>query len=221
LTVEKGDGYDLNRSLFERLVCTGFPCTTLSKQHRMCPEISVFVRELSYPELEDDTKTKNRPLPRGLQDRVIFFNHEHRESVFMSVSDKRDQGTKGSKRNEFEADIVLKIVKYLGQQGYGTDKLVILTPYLGQLLLLRDRLSKDNDPVLNDLDSWDLVRAGLLSQAGARLSKRPIRISTIGKSIESVHLAASKVLSANERRQLPRRRERHCHSFSHPKQPGG
>jgi hypothetical protein len=195
LTVEKGNGYDLNRSLFERLVVGGFPHTMLSKQHRMCPEISVFVRELSYPELEDDPKTRNRPLPRGLQDRVIFFNHEHRESVFMAVSDKRDQGTKGSKQNEFEVDIVLKIIKYLGQQGYGTDKLVILTPYLGQLHLLRDRLSKENDPVLNDLDSWDLVRAGLLSEASVRLSKRPIRISTIGRSMESIRLAAFKVLS--------------------------
>lgn len=183
LTVEKGEGYDLNRSLFERLVCSGFPHTMLLKQHRMCPEISTFVRELSYPDLEDDTKTRNRPQPRGLQDRVIFFNHEHRETNFTAVSDKTDQGTKGSKRNEFEVDMVLKIVKYLGQQGYGTDKLVILTPYLGQLHLLRDRLGKENDPVLNDLDSWDLVRAGLLSQASAHLSKRPIRISTIGMYI--------------------------------------
>jgi hypothetical protein len=50
------------------------------------------------------------------------------------------------------------------------------------LHLLRDQLSKENDPILNDLDSFDLVRAGLLSRASARLSKRPIRISTIGKS---------------------------------------
>jgi hypothetical protein len=182
LTVEKGDGYDLNRSLFERLVLAGYPHTKLTNQHRMCPEISSLVRHLTYPDLLDDKKTLNRPLPRGLQDRVIFFNHEHPEVDATDIADRRDEGAKASKRNVFEVEMVLNMVRYLAQQGYGTDKLVILTPYLGQLHLLRNRLSKENDPILNDLDSFDLVRAGLLSQASAKLSKRPIRISTIGKS---------------------------------------
>ncbi|CDM37011.1 hypothetical protein DTO013E5_7175 [Penicillium roqueforti] len=179
LSTEKGDGYDLNVSLFERLIHVGFPHTTLVKQHRMCPEISSLVRNLTYPGLEDDKKTKNRPQPRGLCDRVIFFHHQNPEDIFVQVSDRDDENSKGSKRNVFEAEIVLKIVKYLGQQGYGTDKLVVLTPYLGQLSLLRQTLSKQNDPVLNDLDSHNLVKAGLLSQAGASHSKRPIKLSTI------------------------------------------
>lgn len=181
LTIEKGDGYDLNRSLFERLVLAGYPHTTLTNQHRMCPEISSLVRHLTYPDLLDDEKTLNRPPPRGLQDRVIFFNHNHPEVDFTQIADRRDEGAKASKRNVFEVEMVLKIVRYLAQQGYGTDKLVILTPYLGQLHLLRNQLGKENDPILNDLDSFDLVRAGLLSRASAQLTKRPIRISTIGK----------------------------------------
>ncbi|KAL9125846.1 MAG: hypothetical protein Q9217_005011 [Psora testacea] len=179
LTVEKGDGYDLNRSLFERLVLAGYPHTTLTNQHRMCPEISSFVRHLTYPDLLDDKKTLNRSQPRGLQDRVIFFNHNHPEIDTIQIADRRDEGAKASKRNMFEAEIVLKTVRYLAQQGYGTDKLVVLTPYLGQLHLLQNQLSKENDPILNDLDSFDLVRAGLLSRASAGLTKRPIRISTI------------------------------------------
>ncbi|KAJ5114222.1 hypothetical protein N7456_002756 [Penicillium angulare] len=179
LSTERGDGYDLNVSLFERLIHAGYPHTTLQKQHRMCPEISALVRSLTYPLLEDDAKTKSRPEPRGLCDRVIFFNHQNLEESFSDISDRRDEGAKQSKRNVFEAEIVLKIVKYLGQQGYGTDKLVILTPYLGQLSLLRETLSKQNDPVLNDLDSHDLLQAGLLSHASANHSKRPIKISTI------------------------------------------
>jgi superfamily I DNA and/or RNA helicase len=181
LTTEKGDGYDLNISLFERLIHVGYPHTTLSKQHRMCPEISTLVRGLMYPGLEDDEKTTGRATPRGLQDRVIFIQHNHPEVNFAEISDKRDEGSKQSKRNIFEAELVLKIVKYLGQQGYGTDRLVVLTPYLGQLHLLRDELSKQNDPVLNDLDSYDLVRAGLVSQANARHSQRQIKLSTIGE----------------------------------------
>ena len=82
-----------------------------------------------------------------------------------------------------EAEMVLKCVKYLGQNGYGTDEIVVLTPYLAQLQLLREVLSRENDPVLNDLDSYDLVRAGLMPAATAKLSKKPVRISSIGKEV--------------------------------------
>lgn len=76
--------------------------------------------------------------------------------------------------------MVLKIVRYLGQQGYGTDNLVILTPYLGQLRSIMEALKEDSDPVLNDLDSFDLVRAGLMSESAAKSSKKQIRLATIG-----------------------------------------
>jgi hypothetical protein len=78
--------------------------------------------------------------------------------------------------------MVLKIVRYLSQQGYGKDKLVILTPYLGQLRAIMDALKKiqDSDPVLSDLDSHDLVRAGLMSESEARSAKKQIRLATIG-----------------------------------------
>jgi hypothetical protein len=68
--------------------------------------------------------------------------------------------------------MILKILRYLGQQGYGTDKIVILTPYLGQLRALQLALKATVDPVLNDLDSADLVRAGLVTPAAANVSKQ-------------------------------------------------
>ncbi|PLN78187.1 P-loop containing nucleoside triphosphate hydrolase protein [Aspergillus taichungensis] len=179
LTREKGEGYELNVSLFERLIHAGYPHTRLQKQHRMCPEISTLVRGLMYSDLEDGEKTRDRPPPRGLQDRVIFIQHEQPEVNRNDVSEKKDEGSTQSKSNRFEASLVLKIVKYLGQQGYGTDRVVVLTPYLGQLHLLKGELSKQNDPVLNDLDSHDLVRAGLISQTSANQGKRPIKLSTI------------------------------------------
>lgn len=180
LTIEKGDGYNLNMSLFERLVVSGFPPSVLTTQHRMRPEISALVRHLTYPELEDDPKTQNRPSLRGFQNNVLFVSHNHPELNNERVTDRGDGNAKSSRENEYEADMVLRCVRYLGQQGYRTDQIVILTPYLGQLFLLRNKLMKDNDPVLNDLDSWDLTRAGLLTPAAAGISKRPISISTIG-----------------------------------------
>lgn len=180
LTVEKGGGYNLNMSLFERLVVSGFPPSVLTTQHRMRPEISTLVRNLTYPELEDDPKTHNRPPVRGLQNNVIFVSHSHLELNCARIAERRDENTSCSRENEYEVDMILKFVRYIGQQGYRTDQIVILTPYLGQLMLLRDKLAKDNDPILNDLDSWDLIRAGLLTPAAANVSKRHIKISTIG-----------------------------------------
>ena len=181
LAVEKGDGYDLNMSLFERLVKQGFKFSTLKKQHRMHPEISRFPRALTYPDLQDDPRTADRPTIDGLRDRVIFMNHEHSETEQKALADRNDEGLKASKENDFEALMVLRIVRYLAQQGYGTDKMVVLTPYLGQLRLLRQRLETENDPVLNDIDASALIQAGLMPQAASKVGKKPLRISTIGE----------------------------------------
>jgi superfamily I DNA and/or RNA helicase len=163
LTVENGEGYDLNRSLFERLVLKGFPHKVLETQHRMRPEISALVRELTYPELTDSDSTKSRPDLHGFQDNLIFVKHSSPEDENPRMANQKDMTSLSSKQNTFEAEMTLKCVRYLGQNGYGTDKIVILTPYLGQLQLLREVLARENDPWLNDLDSADLVRAGYFS----------------------------------------------------------
>lgn len=82
----------------------------------------------------------------------------------------------------FEVQIVLKIIRYLSQQGYGTDELVILTPYLGQLRAIMDALRRAelHDPVLSELDSHDLARAGLMPEPIANCIKKQIRVATVG-----------------------------------------
>ena len=181
LSVEKADGYDLNRSLFERLISRGYPYCVLNQQHRMRPELAEFVKELNYPDLVDAPSTKKRPDIQGLQDNIIFLSHSQNEIDTKDIPDWKDTTAISSKKNPFEAKLALKCVRYLGQQDYKTDNIVVLTPYLGQLRLLMDELSKDNDPVLSDLDSHDLVRAGLMPAATAQVAKPRIRISTIGE----------------------------------------
>ncbi|KAG1725639.1 uncharacterized protein EDB91DRAFT_1350703 [Suillus paluster] len=158
LTVEKGDGFELNRSLFERLVLMGFPHQTLTAQHRMRPEISAFIRKLTYPDLTDAAKTQGRDDIRGIQNNIIFIDHTHPEDNDPRISDPGDGAS--SKQNTYEVEMVWKI------------------PYLGQLSKLRDVLKRDNDPVLNDLDSHDLIRAGLMSPTD-NTSKKCIRLATI------------------------------------------
>jgi superfamily I DNA and/or RNA helicase len=182
LTVEKGEGFDLNRSMFERLVLKGFPHERLTQQHRMRPEISKLVRHLTYPDLIDGPNTQGRPNIRGLQDNVVFVSHDHLEDENSALAKQRNMNLAlSSKRNKYEAEMVLQYVKYLGMQGYGTKDITVLTPYLGQIQVLRDVLSETNDPILNDLDSHDLLSAGLISPANAKLNKKPIRLSSIGK----------------------------------------
>lgn len=187
LTVEKGDGYDLNRSLFERLVLRGYPHETLSKQHRMRPEISSYVRRLTYPDLVDAPGTLNRPNLRGVCDNIVFITHAHPEDENTELSELRDAGAKSSKQNTFEVEMIIKILRYLAQNGYGADRIVILTPYLGQLHRIRDTIRKEeqSDPVLGDLDSHDLVRAGLLAAGAAKLAKKSVRLATIGTHLRA------------------------------------
>lgn len=127
LSVEQGDGFDLNRSLFERLVLKGFPHVTLTEQHRMRPEISTMIRRLTYPDLIDAKSTLNRPSLRGFRDSIVFVNHSHSEIELKNARELKD-GKTSSKQNEFEGQMILKCVRYLAQQGYGSDNLVVLTP---------------------------------------------------------------------------------------------
>ncbi|KAJ6542569.1 hypothetical protein B0H19DRAFT_302681 [Mycena capillaripes] len=179
LTVEKGEGYDLNRSLFERLVLKGYPHDTLIAQHRMRPQISRIVRHLTYPDLEDAPMTRGRPDLRGVRDNIVFINHDKPEDQPQEGSELRDAGSKSSKQNRYEARMVLMIVRYLAQQGYKTDNIVVLTPYLGQLSMLRRELQNETDPVLNDLDTHDLIAAGFITPAAAKMTKKRLRLATI------------------------------------------
>ena len=179
LSVEKGDGYDFNRSLFERLILKDFPHKTLTQQHRMRPTISALVRSLTYPYLTDAPRTQSRPDLRGFQNNLMFISHSNAEDDAKDAAKWKEEGPLSSKQNRFEVDMVLKCVRYLAQQGYGTDDVVVLTPYLGQLKLLKQVLSTENDPVLNDLDNADLVRAGLMQAAAMSAGQRKIRLATI------------------------------------------
>ncbi|EEB91121.1 hypothetical protein MPER_10574, partial [Moniliophthora perniciosa FA553] len=179
LTVEKGEGYDLNMSLFERLALKGYPHETLSQQHRMRPEISALIRELTYPHLIDAPKTKGRPQLKGMQDVLVFVDHSHPEDENAHIAERRDMNSSSSKQNTYEAEMVLKTLRYLAQQGYGSDEITILTPYLAQLQMLRTTLMNDNDPILNDLDSHDLVQAGLPTATARKTGKKAIRLATI------------------------------------------
>lgn len=153
--MESGRGYDLNVSLFERLARSEYPCSTLTTQHRMHPDISQLIRP-TYPGLLDSPKVSSRDPVRGLrpQTRIAFVNHNHKEG---GDDDKNADDSSVSYTNEYEAQMVAHIVKYFQLNGYKNDQLVVLTPYLGQLRLIAEHIrgaavSKKDEAELAKLD---------------------------------------------------------------------
>jgi hypothetical protein len=162
LSVASKAGYGLDISLFERLVLSGMPHTTLAVQHRMHPDISRLIRH-TYPSLEDHASVEGRPPLKGVAGRVVFMDHTQPE---LQESQKaagkwRAAAEHQSKVNLHEVGLSVATVKFLLQQGYKPEQLVVLTPYLGQLLELQRELSKTVEVVLADMDMQDLRRAAL------------------------------------------------------------
>ncbi|KAK7497642.1 hypothetical protein BaRGS_00011037, partial [Batillaria attramentaria] len=125
--------FQLDLSLFERLVKNELPHSTLGVQHRMRPEVAELVRHI-YPHLQDHDTTLNRPHIRGLEKDVFLLHHE--------VAEERHDETR-SKSNSHEAELCVGLCRYLLQQGYAPDKITILAAYSGQVLALKTLFKKN------------------------------------------------------------------------------
>ncbi|KAK7497641.1 hypothetical protein BaRGS_00011036, partial [Batillaria attramentaria] len=125
--------YQLDLSLFERLVKNELPHSTLGVQHRMRPEVAELVRHI-YPHLQDHDTTLNRPHIRGLEKDVFLLHHE--------VAEERHDETR-SKSNSHEAELCVGLCRYLLQQGYDPKAITILAAYYGQVLAIRSLVEKN------------------------------------------------------------------------------
>ena len=96
--------FNLDISMFERLINNKFENVMLRSQRRMRPEISEVVRQI-YPGLQDDYSVKNFLKVRGLNNRsYLFFHHENPEDQISGMM---------SKTNPKEADMIIRFVNYL------------------------------------------------------------------------------------------------------------
>ena len=124
---ELAENYNLKYSLFERLVINELEHETLERQHRMRPEIANFLR-IIYPGLIDDQSVEVYDNVRGVSTNLYFISHtseEHRDEELKSMS------------NEHEATYLVALCNYLVLQGYAQSQITILTPYTGQVFLIR------------------------------------------------------------------------------------
>ncbi|CAG8645234.1 30774_t:CDS:10, partial [Racocetra persica] len=146
-----GINYALDKSLFERLV-NGDQTMRLEKsqlhtQRRMRKEVSDLIRFTLYEKLVDDEKTVNYPNVRGAQKNVYFMDHRYPED-----SGENDFAI-NSHSNAFEVEMVVELVKYFVRNGYNKpNQIAVLTPYLGQLIKIRDALQKSFVVIIDERD---------------------------------------------------------------------
>ncbi|OLL25606.1 NFX1-type zinc finger-containing protein 1 [Neolecta irregularis DAH-3] len=159
LESRQGKSLRLDESLFERL-CNKkwndedngrpleFPTTTLRVQRRMRPEISQLIRNTLYPDLQDDPRTFDYPDVSGMRYNLEWMSHESPEGG----SDQNGQ-TDRSHYNKFEVKIIGALVQHLLRQfKYSMNDIAVLTPYVGQLLALREELGSIYTIAINDRD---------------------------------------------------------------------
>ena len=202
LQKESGNGYDLNISLFERLVVesqSNIPVIPLIVQHRMRPAISNLIRGMSlYQCLEDHERTHGRDHISGVVNDLVFIDHRHPEKIEeASLALGMD-----TKVNPYEAEMVVSIAKYIIQQGqYSSEQVTILTPYLGQLSLIRKALSdSDISSYLSDKDMSDLAQQNLIDGVIQKGNLTKIRIATVDNfQGEESHVVIISLVRSNSR----------------------
>lgn len=125
----EGEPFNLNVSLFERLVRNKMPYTALLRQRRMDPEFRRLLTDL-YPNLSDHPSVMDRPVePWGMGSiKSFFFDHQWSEYKDDSLSTY----------NEEEARFIAGFYRHLNKNGIGPEQITVLTFYNGQ----RKRLLK-------------------------------------------------------------------------------
>lgn len=156
----RGVQYSLDISLFERLLlpnvprAPAIPYSTLRTQRRMHPSIAHLIRSTLYPGLIDHESVKAYPKVEGMRDRLFWFHHDHPEN-----SAERQDTT--SHTNEYEVEIVVALVHHLVRQStYNSEDIAVLTPYLGQLHKIRNKLASSFEIVVGERDQVDLEKEG-------------------------------------------------------------
>lgn len=120
--------FDLEMSMFERLVKMELPFVRLDYQHRMRADIARLLTPHIYTELENHPSVFDYENIKGLNDNLFFVEHDHLEE---EIKDGK------SHQNEHEAKFVVALCRYLLLQDYEPGQITILTTYTGQLHRLR------------------------------------------------------------------------------------
>ena len=126
--------YKLAVSLFERLVKKNLSQATLEIQHRMRPDIARLVCPHVYDRLLNHESVEKYPDVKGISKNLFLVRHTQPESENPNLL---------SYVNEFEAKYIVGLCAHLLNLGYSPSQITVLTPYVGQLLKLRDKMPRN------------------------------------------------------------------------------
>ena len=127
--------YNLDVSLFERMVNSGMRCHQLSTQHRMRPEIASLMRFI-YDDLQDHESVHEYENVRGVSKNIFMIDHRISEDE-SEINDKIK-----SHSNQHEAEYIAALCEYFILQGYVPKQITVLTMYSGQVLALKKTMPK-------------------------------------------------------------------------------
>ncbi|XP_037666999.1 NFX1-type zinc finger-containing protein 1 [Choloepus didactylus] len=120
--------FNLEVSLFERLVKVNIPFVRLNYQHRMRPEIARLLTPHIYQDLENHPSVLKYENIKGVSSNLFFVEHNFPEQEIQEGK---------SHQNQHEACFVVELCKYFLCQEYLPSQITILTTYTGQLFCLR------------------------------------------------------------------------------------
>ncbi|KAM8945862.1 LOW QUALITY PROTEIN: NFX1-type zinc finger-containing protein 1 [Pelodytes ibericus] len=121
--------FNLEVSLFERLIKSNLPYVRLNYQHRMRPEIARLLTPHIYQELQNHSSVLNYENIKAVSSNIFFVDHNFPEQ---EIKDGK------SHQNRHEAQFIVELCKYLICQDYKPSQITILTTYTGQLFCLRN-----------------------------------------------------------------------------------
>ncbi|XP_023702624.1 NFX1-type zinc finger-containing protein 1 isoform X3 [Cryptotermes secundus] len=125
--------YNLDVSLFERMLNNEMHCEVLKVQHRMRPEIARLIVPAIYPELLNHRTVTVFEEIHGVSKSLFFIHHSFPdEQVADSFSHK----------NVHEADFILALCRHLILQGYEPDTITVLATYTGQMFYMKKASKK-------------------------------------------------------------------------------
>ena len=141
------------------------------------------IRSTLYPRLIDHDVTKCHPDVVGLRDNVFWLDHRNSED-----GPGGDAQTK-SQSNTWEAEMTMALVRHVIRQGvYKSSDIAVLTPYTGQLQLLRQKLSNEFEIMLSERDEEELANEGFLPNEVQTFGSQPAQKKQLSKLLRYVSL---------------------------------
>ena len=111
--------YNLDVSLFERMVNSGMRCHQLTTQHMMRPEIARLMRFI-YEDLQDHQSVHKHEDVRGVSKNLFFIDHRIPEDE-SEINEKIK-----SHSNQHEAEYIAALCEYFLLQGYERNQITVL-----------------------------------------------------------------------------------------------